>query len=98
MVVCAPKWRHPSIFFKPKVRQTVHYLKGIGEVSCIERPLSKGRESNFWNIEIDIPSECISYRRERVYSHEMDDIVIDMLVKVFNGNLEDFRVYEFWQN
>jgi len=80
------------------VRQTLHFLKDIGEVSCVERPVSKRVQPSLWKIEIRIPDAGISWERSGVYAQELDDIVIDIWAKIFNGNLEDFRAYEFWEN
>ena len=80
------------------MRQTVHYLRDIGEVSCVERPVSRKRDSIFWDVEITIPDLNLRWQRKKVYVQELDDIVLDMLIKILNGNLENCRVYEFWEN
>ena len=80
------------------MRQTVHYLRDIGEVFCVERPVSRKRDSIFWDVEITIPDLNLRWQRKKVYVQELDDIVLDMLIKILNGNLENCRVYEFWEN
>ena len=75
----------------------MHYLKDVGDVSCIERPV---RNTNFelWDIVFSIPANRISWCLYRIYNSTLDDIVIDMWTKIFKGNLEDFRGDEFWNN
>jgi len=80
------------------VRQTVHYLEDVGEISCVETPCSKGYRSIFWNIEITMVESGLTWKRSRIYETELDDILIDMLAKAMRGQLEDFKIYEFWQN
>ena len=78
--------------------QTFHHVEGLGEVFFTETPLSKGRNSALWNIDIHIQDKGIDYRKTGICQKELDNTMIDMLARIMDGDLSDFRVYEFWEN